>query len=340
MKKSPKETRRDFLKKIGVSAAALWGGSLFSPSLSSCSDEASHRRKSRVVVARDERLVLQDGKLPQEPATQLVHKAVSVLTDGRTPEAAWKRLFSAKDIVGIKVNSLSGARAGTRPEVVKGIVQGLQMAGVKEIYIWDRSEMELRRAGFPPGRWNGARIMATDTSGLGYERDIEFAGEVGSCFSRIISRLVTAIVNVPVLKDHDLAGVTLGMKNFFGAIHNPNKYHGDNCNPFIADLMTHRFIKDKLRLTICDGTMAICSGGPAYPGHHPQWAWNYGGVLASADPVALDAVGWRIIENKRKELGLPTLAQAGREPKYIATAADYNLGVMEESKIEMVEIQN
>jgi len=161
---------------------------------------------------------------------------------------------------------------------------------------------------------------------------------VGSCFSNIISRLATAIVNVPVLKDHDLAGVTLGMKNFFGAIHNPNKYHDNNCNPFIADLVTHRFIKDKLRLTICDGSTAVCGGGPAYPGHHPNWAWNYAGILMSLDPVALDAVGWRIIEKKRKELGLASLAEAGREPKYIATAADYGLGEIEEGKIEIVEV--
>ena len=299
MGKGLQPSRREFLKQVGAGAAALWGGPLFSLGLSSRSDRTPNRPKSRVVIARDERLVLEEGKLPQGPTAELVGKTLCALTDKRTPEEGWKSLFSSKDIVGIKVNSLSGARAATRPEVVKGVVRGLQMAGVKEIYIWDRSRAELRRAGFFVGSWAGARVVATDTQGLGYERDIEFAGEVGSCFSRIISHLVTAIVNVPVLKNHDLAGVTLGMKNFFGAIHNPNKYHDNNCNPFIADLMTHRFIKDKLRLTICDGTTAICGGGPAYPGHHPNWAWNYAGILTSLDPVALDAVGWRII--KREE---------------------------------------
>ncbi len=337
MGKGLQPSRREFLKQVGAGAAALWGGPLFSLGLSSCSDRTPNNRKSRVVIVRDERLVLEEGKLPQGPTAELVSEALCALTDKRTPEEGWKSLFSSKDIVGIKVNSLSGARAATRPEVVKGIVRGLQMAGVKEIYIWDRSGAELRRAGFFVGSWDGARVVATDTQGLGYERNIEFAGEVGSCFSRIISHLVTAIVNVPVLKNHDLAGVTLGMKNFFGAIHNPNKYHDNNCNPFIADLMTHRFIKDKLRLTICDGTTAICGGGPAYPGHHPNWAWNYAGILTSLDPVALDAVGWRIIEKKRKELGLASRAEAGRKPTYIATAADYGLGEIEESKIAIVE---
>jgi len=277
MQKSPKETRREFLKKIGVGAAALWGGSLFPLRLSSGSDRKPHESKSRVVIARDERLFLEEGKLPQEPTAALVHKALSVLTDKRTPEAAWKSLFSAKDIVGVKVNSLCGARAGTRPEVVRGIVKGLQMAGVKEIYIWDRSRAELRRAGFLPGTWDGARVVATDAPGLGYEGHIEFAGKVGSCFSTIISRLATAIINVPVLKDHDLAGVTLGMKNFFGAIHNPNKYHDNNCDPYIADLMTHRFIKGKLRLTAGRPIPGIIRNGPGItPGFWPaptRWPW-------------------------------------------------------------------
>ena len=40
-----------------------------------------------------------------------------------------------------------------------------------------------------------------------------------------------------VLKDHDLAGVSLAMKNWYGVVHNPNKLHDDDCDPFVADLV-------------------------------------------------------------------------------------------------------
>ncbi len=169
----------------------------------------------------------------------------------------------------------------------------------------------------------------------GYEAEPQSAGSVVTCFSKIVSRLCTAIINVPVLKDHDLAGVSVAMKNFFGVIHNPNKYHGNNCNPFIAELNTHPYITNKVRLTVCDALLAQYHGGPAYK---PQWTWNYHGIIVGRDPVALDRICHTIIEEKRKEMKLPSLKQANREPTYIATAAMLGLGIDEPSKINVVHI--
>ena len=47
-----------------------------------------------------------------------------------------------------------------------------------------------------------------------------------------------------------------------------------------------------------------------------------------------------IIETKRKENGLPTLKEAGREPTYIATAADVNhqLGVNNLDKVKLIRV--
>ena len=95
----------------------------------------------------------------------------------------------------------------------------------------------------------------------------------------ILAEKCTAIINVPVLKDHDLAGVTMAMKNFYGAIHNPNKYHDNNCNPYIAELNTSPIIKDKTRLIVCDALLAQYNGGPAFK---PQYTWNYGGFSSAA----------------------------------------------------------
>ena len=93
------------------------------------------------------------------------------------------------------------------------------------------------------------------------EGEIESSGRIGSCFSRIVAEQVDALICVPVLKDHSLAGVSLGMKNYYGAIHNPNKYHDDHCDPFIVDVVSHRFIRSKWRLTVCDATRAQCHAG-------------------------------------------------------------------------------
>ncbi len=72
----------------------------------------------------------------------------------------------------------------------------------------------------------------------------------------------------------------------------------------------------------------------------PQWTWRFNGVLASTDPVALDAVGWRIIERQRALKGMPSLERDKRAPRYIATAADaaHRLGVDDPARIDRREV--
>ena len=77
----------------------------------------------------------------------------------------------------------------------------------------------------------GVRIFGTDADGVGYGPDLVAHLGVGSLFSRIQAGYVTASISLAILKDHGLAGVTAGMKNYFGAIHNPNKYHDSGCDP-------------------------------------------------------------------------------------------------------------
>jgi hypothetical protein len=86
---------------------------------------------------------------------------------------------------------------------------------------------------------------------------------------------------------------------------------------------------------VCDASRVQVNNGPAYYG---EYAWEYGGLLVSRDPVALDYLGWRIIENRRRETKLKSLKEAGREPKYIITAAQLKLGHADEKNIKRIEI--
>jgi len=56
-------------------------------------------------------------------------------------------------------------------------------------------------------------------------------------------------------------------------------------------------------------------------------------VSIATDPVAMDTVGWDVIEEARRQNGLPTLARAGREPAYIRTAAELGLGVHDKNAL-------
>ncbi len=151
----------------------------------------------------------------------------------------------------------------------------------------------------------------------------------------MIEQDLTAVISCAMFKDHYLAGVTLSMKNWFGVVHNPNKMHDDGCNPYVAPLSAQKVIRGKLRLNVVDGSFGQCNGGPS---RVPRWAWPFSGFLASTDPVAIDTIGWRLIEARRQEVGLPTLAAEHREPRYIAAAAKLGLGVADPARIEQLEV--
>ncbi len=293
---------------------------------------------SRIVIAQDDRVRTTQGTIDPVVLSRMVGQAIHVFTGSVSPEEAWSRFVSPGDVVGIKVSCLAGKGLSTHPELAMAIVEGIRSAGVEEdrIIIWDRLTGDLRRAGFETrtdGR--GVRCYGTDSPGAGYEAEPTVHGSVGSRLSRILTRQCTAILNAPVLKDHSLAGISVSLKNHFGAIDNPNKYHLDGCNPYVADLYAIEEIASRNRLIICDALTAQYEGGPPYM---PQWSWDFNGIIVGTDPVALDQIAYGIIDRKRTEKGLKVLAKAGKEPKYIATAADasHRLGTNDPQRIDVI----
>jgi uncharacterized protein (DUF362 family) len=240
--------------------------------------------------------------------------------------------------VGLKVNALGGRGISSNPQLVEAICERLQEAGVRagDIVVWDRDTDELERAGFHVAE-GGNRVQCFGTDRVDYEEDLVEHGSVGSRLSKILTQRSNVLINVPVLKDHDGAGVTIALKNMYGVVHNPNKYHPNGCNPYIADLNMLPEIRTRMRLTICDATTAMYDGGPAYK---PEFSWKCNSLIASQDPVALDYTGWQIIERKRTEMGLKTLEAEDRAPRYIATAADaqHRLGTNDPMRISTVSV--
>jgi uncharacterized protein (DUF362 family) len=229
------------------------------------------------------------------------------------------KLFSPKHIVAIKVNCLAGRGLSTNPELVQGIIFLLEQIGLskKNIIVFDRADQDLKKAGFKiTTSRTGVRCAGNDH--FGYYRDLFIHKSIGSMISQVLVD-ADAIINVPVLKDHGIVGISCAMKNFFGVIHNPNKYHLNVGNPYVADLCSSDLIKDKVKLNICDAITAQYEAGPPFM---PQYSIKENALIISEDMVALDRFGWGLIENWRKKNQLPSLKQVGREPSYIFTAAD------------------
>ena len=274
----------------------------------------------------------------QSVIEKMLDEGIAALYRTNEPEKIWKQLFSRNEVVGVKVNCLSGSHGSSHPVLVEAIIEKLRHVGIEpgNIIIWDRLNQDLESAGYRINRKDKNKIRCYGNDIAGYDDRLYINGSVGSLISRTLIQTCSAIINVPVLKDHGIVGITLSMKNFFGAIHNPNKYHSKNGNPYIADLYQINLIRQKTRLTICDALDAQYEGGPPFK---PQWTWPFNGLLIGVDGVALDRVGWQIIENKRKEKDFPDLATVGRKPEYILTAGQKGIGQSDLSKINWQKIK-
>jgi uncharacterized protein (DUF362 family) len=322
-------TRRNFLAAAALAAAGA----------ASSAQAAPAPGKSRVVVIRHESLAAEGQGPPPERVRELLDEAAKALAGSAKPADAWAQWVKPSDRLGIKVNCLGYM---TRPTVALAIAAAAGAAGLppEQAILWDRTSDELRRAGYDlrsSGR--GVRCFGTDALGSrgngGYGSEIVTSGQIGSLYSRIVTDEATALVSACILKDHNLAGLTGALKNFYGAIHNPNKYHDNGCDPFIADACAHPLVRSRLRLAVCDALRPQYSGGPS---HRPQWQWPYGGLIVSTDPVALDRVGLEILAKKRAAAGMMPLEAEKRPVRYLASAQARGLGTADLAAIEVISI--
>jgi len=331
--------RRDFLKNCLTGAAVLGvGDKLGLLAAAEPQQQGAALAKSRVVVASDAALRGTGATVDSHRMSNLLDRAMQTLFDRDNPIETWKKLVRPGDTVGLKVNVLGGRGLSSNLQLVEAVCERLQEAGIKasDIVVWDRDTDEMEHVGFHVAT-GGNRVQYFGTDHVGYESELSTYGGVGSRLSKILTQRCKVMINVPVLKDHEGAGVTMALKNMYGVIHNPNKLHPNGCNPYIADLNMLPEIRSKMRLTICDATTACFEGGP---GFKPEYSWKNNGLIVSQDPVALDYTGWQVIERKRAEKGLKTLENAGKPPRYIATAADaqHRLGTNDPKRIAVVEV--
>ena len=260
------------------------------------------------------------------------------LYDRDDPVEVWQKIAHPDEIVGLKINCLSGLGNSTTKELVEAVCERLQQAGIsrQNIVIWDRLNQDLESGGYRIS-YEGLGIRCFGNDVLGFERDLSVYGSAASLLCRTLTRVCDCVINLSVLKDHGIAGVTVSLKNMFGAIHNPNKYHLNVGDPFIADVNMLPDIRNKVRLNICDATTVQYEGGPSYL---PHWTLAYDGLIVGRDPVALDYTGWQLIEKIRSEEGMKSLQQLDRQPTYIHTAADakHRLGTDDPEQIVVEEV--
>ena len=150
-----------------------------------------------------------------------------------------------------------------------------------------------------------------------------------------VFRRSTALVNTRPMRTHAWSGVGSLIKNYI-TFDNPSDYHPDACAS-LAKLWDLPSTRGKTRLNVLVMlTPQFHNVGP----HHfdIEYIWPYGGLIASTDPVAADAVGLRIIQQKRR-LAFGEDRPLQPTAHHIALAdTEYGLGNASMDRIELVRL--
>ena len=330
-------TRREFVQRAAVAGAGLIGAGLLGTSYETDAQQASAATPeiSRVALMRSETVMATENQPRMEKVLEMLDIGVQHVFNTDNPRDAWQQVAASDDVVAIKPNLMSPLLPAS-PAVVRAVCARLMDSGVpaENIIVYELDTADLAKVGFEPRRSGpGVRFYGTDGD---YDAPLTHRS-FHDRLTKIITQKASVIINIPVLKSHQRAGVTLAMKNHYGSIDKPGNYHGkdDNCDPYIADINDIPAIKNKTRLIVCDALRGCWRGGP---GPKAGDIWTYKGIIIGRDPVACDAVGTRVIDAKRLEQGQgPVSGSAGQLPAHINTAAALGLGNSDESRIDLLE---
>ena len=331
---------------------------------------------SRSLVYRTENIhAIEDYEVNPEIVRRMVDQLVLAVTGQANVASAWASLVKSTDVVGIKVCANGAPLFSTHPAVVDAIKAGLIDAGVRpqNIVVWDREERLLKRAGFRE-RNDGYRLMWSEknydlktyvtspVSGRLIYGDMLFVSKAPdilkeeqptpskdkkkrfvadnlsdqSHVSNVLTHVVTKVINVPVLSDHFFCGLSGALFNM--TIQNLDNWRRlvqapINGDPSIPEAYADPRIGEKVVLNIMDGLVGLYAGAPI---GDANYAIHYGTLYASKDPVALDAVALKRLDQWRTDA---QMEPASKTAKYLKTAVDYRLGNADLNKIEVVDVR-
>jgi len=156
--------------------------------------------------------------------------------------------------------------------------------------------------------------------------DVVIEDEEKSFFSNIVTKDITKLINIAVLKHNEDSGVTWAAKNIaLGVTTNKVRFHIDYCATAIPEIINHPCIKDKTVLHIGEcakiSTVSVAGAQMAFDNR----------IFFSRDPVAMDRIGLDILEEKRLEMGLESIRDIAT---HVEACAEKGVGIGDLSKID------
>ncbi|MFC2097934.1 DUF362 domain-containing protein [Bacteroidota bacterium] len=214
--------------------------------------------------------------------------------------------------------------ANTNPHLVKRIIEHCFNAGAKEVYVFDHTcdkwDKCYQNSGIEKAaKEAGAKVVPGNSES--HYQEVEINGKklkTDKVHELILDSDV--FINVPVLKSHSSAKITVCLKNLMGINWDRRFWHKNDLHQCIADFASYR----KPDLNIVDAYRVMTNNGPR--GVSIEDISVMKSQIISTDMVAADAAATKIFGLEPADIG------------YIQHAADNNIGEMDLTKLNIKRI--
>jgi uncharacterized protein (DUF362 family) len=184
--------------------------------------------------------------------------------------------------------------ACTNPVLVGRIVEHCKMAGAKAVFVVDNTCNEwtrcYRNSGIEDAVKKSGGIMVPGNS-EGYYHPVSVKNGKILKNAKVHEKILESdvFINVPVLKTHDGAKLTISMKNLMGVVWDRRFWHANNLHQCIADFATY----SKPTLNIVDAYRVMKRNGPRGISVADVITMKY--QIISPDIVAADAAAAKLL---------------------------------------------
>lgn len=282
----------------------------------------------------------------QDAVNAMVDRGVRELTGASTVAGAWGALipdYAPGKAIAIKVNfNNAGSQCGSVDldidaliHPINAIVRGVKQIGVAEedIWVYDATRPipdEFADGCLYPGVQYFASRCRTQATFNSDDPNafVHFSPPEGSLVSQRIADVpinAAYLINIPILKKHGGAGVTLAFKNHLGTIENPNCLHpylnGSPTYDPMVEIHSNPHIRYKTKLIIGDGLFGNRRDNTSKPEPWTTFGGAPNSLLFAMDSVAIDCVMCDLLD---AELGIPASAD-----NYLQAAEAAGLGLYE-----------
>lgn len=293
------QSRREFLKWTAATGSTMALAPLGIPA-------AEETKPLDMVIVRHKAGQggpVEDNAAVDQMARVMVEKAIEAM-------GGMGRFVNKGDVVWIKPNIAWDRRpeqaANTNPVLVATLTKLCLGAGAKKVKVGDRPCNEAKktypRSGIEAAvREAGGEIVYLDMNRF---KDYEVGGKrlrKWPLYPEIIES--DLVINVPIVKHHNIPQATLCMKNYMGVAGGKRAQWHQDLATCLADITA--FMKP--RLSVLDATRIMTRNGPT--GGSLADVKRMDTVAAGTDVVALDAFGAELLGHKPEDIKTVTAGQ-------------------------------